>query len=249
MLRCIDSRNDSSQVLGFNYARGPRTDTSLQQYGLLGLSAAQRCGLELPDGVFAATARQLLTMQCASGGALVLRRSDRDQVRAVLGTDDAPATCDQRAQQRGFAYQRPTEAPFGSMTSAGVSALLLARAGMLARGEGDRSLRRSVDDAIRDGFGWLASAMSVRVNPGFAERADNHWYYWLYGLERCCELSGIARLQGRDWYYEGGLQLLSQQQTDGSFRTGSSATLRLDSTCFAVLFLAKARAPTPITGG
>ncbi|MBZ0154315.1 MAG: hypothetical protein K8J09_22535, partial [Planctomycetes bacterium] len=82
----------------------------------------------------------------------------------------------------------------------------------------------------------------------FAERADNHWYYWLYGLERSCELAGVAQLDGRDWYYEGGLQLLAQQQANGSFRAEHPSTLLLDSTCFAVLFLAKSTAAAAVTG-
>ena len=138
------------------------------------------------------------------------------------------------------------------MTSAGVSGLLLARDGLLdsRRVSGaDRVLIRRVERAVLDGFGWLAKHFSVRVNPGFAERADNHWAYWLYCLERCCELQGVARLHGRDWYYEGGLQLLAAKNQNGSFRAGHSSTLQIDSTCFAILFLAKASAPAPTTGG
>ena len=69
-----------------------------------------------------------------------------------------------------------------------------------------------------------------------------------YCLERCCELQGVARLHGRDWYYEGGLQLLAAQKGSGSFRSGHASTLQLDSTCFAILFLAKASTPAPLTG-
>jgi len=135
------------------------------------------------------------------------------------------------------------------MTSAGVSGLLLARAGLQAQRSRDRALQTALDAGIRDGFAWIAKHFSVRVNPGDAERADNHRAYWLYCLERCCELSGVARLQGRDWYYEGGMQLLLAQKPDGSFRSGHASTLTLDSTCFAVLFLAKASGQGPITGG
>jgi hypothetical protein len=47
-------------------------------------------------------------------------------------------------------------------------------------------------------------------------------------------LAGVARLQGRDWCYEGALQRLAQQQ-NGSFRADRGDTLLLESTCFAVL--------------
>ena len=68
------------------------------------------------------------------------------------------------------------------------------------------------------------------------------------GLERSCELATIARLHDRDWYYEGGLQLLSQQQGNGSFRAEHPSSLLLDTTCFAVLFLAKSTVVAPVTG-
>jgi hypothetical protein len=119
---------------------------------------------------------------------------------------------------------------------------------MTARGEVDRALAARIDDAIRDGYAWLADAFSVRCNPGYAERADHHWYYWLYCLERSCELAGIAHLHGRDWYHEGALQLLSQQQANGSFRAEHPSTLLLDSTCFAILFLSKSTARAATTG-
>lgn len=248
LLANVDPRGKDADVLRFNYTAGPRYDTSLQQYGLLGLWSAQRCGLELPAGAFAAAARHLLAVQGESYGALSLRLVTYADLRAAAGTDQPPRGSEQRARSRGFAYQDADEPAFGSMTSAGVSGLLLARAGMHAGGETDTALVRRIDDAIRDGYAWLADEFSVRCNPGFAERADHHWYYWLYGLERCCELAGVARLHGRDWYYEGGLQLLSQQQANGSFRAEQPSTLLLDSTCFAVLFLAKATAAAPITG-
>jgi hypothetical protein len=248
LLANVDPRGEAANELRFNYTAGPRYDTSLQQYGLLGLWAAQRSGLDVPAGAFAAAARHLLDVQARASGVLTLRLTSYAQLREAAGGDAPLRSTDLRAQPRGFAYQEASEPPFGSMTSAGVSGLLLARAGMLARGEVERSLAARVDDAIRDGQAWLADEFSVRVNPGFAERADHHWYYWLYCLERACELAGVARLQGRDWYHEGALQLLSQQQENGSFRADHAATLLLDSTCFAILFLAKATAPGPVTG-
>lgn len=251
LLTCIDTRTDPSRRLRFNYRAGARHDTSLQQYGLLGLRAAQQIGLPMPPDVFAAAARHLLDVQGEASGSVELRLADGQQVQATLGTDGMPKGTRFRAKARGFAYQSQQEPAFGSMTSAGISGLLLAREGLVevaAGGRKDRALIKQIDRAVIDGFGWLAENFSVRINPGFAERADNHWAYWLYCLERSCELRGVVRLQGRDWYYEGGLQLLSAQNGDGSFRSSHSSTLQLDSTCFAILFLTKASAPVPITG-
>lgn len=249
LLKNVDPRGPQQDQLRFNYTAGPRYDTSLQQYGLLGMWAAKSRGLELPPGVFAAAGRQLLSVQGRAEGALSLRLATYADLRRASGEGQPVDASTHRAQRRGFAYQEASEPPFGSMTSAGVSALLLARAGMLAHGEDDRALASRLDTAVRDGYAWLGEEFSVRCNPGFAERGDRHVYYWLYCLERSCELAGIARLHGRDWYYEGGVQLLSHQQENGSFRAEQASTLLLDSTCFAVLFLAKATPAVPLTGG
>jgi hypothetical protein len=249
LLQCVDPRVDPRELLRFNYERGPRYDTSLQQYGLLGLRAAQQLGVEVPERAFAAAARQLLMVQAPSEGALRLQLVDHAALQRSAGEDAPPRGATTRARIRGFAYREPDDPVYGGMTSAGVSGLLLAREGLVAQGSTDRALLRRIDGGVRDGFAWLARHFSVRVNPGDAERADNHRGYYLYCLERCCELARVARLQGRDWYYEGGMQLLLAQRPDGSFQSGHASTLTLDSTCFAVLFLSKASAKGPITGG
>ncbi|MBM4061559.1 MAG: hypothetical protein FJ265_10765 [Planctomycetes bacterium] len=249
LLRNVDPRTDPGKLLRFNYTAGPRTDTSLQQYGLLGLWSGHLCGAEVPGAAFAAAARQLLEVQGAAEGRIGLRLLSYSQQREVAGTGVEPRVPERRAAARGFAYEAADEPPFGSMTSAGTSGLLLARAGMLATGCSDRALEQRIDDAVLDGFGWLAREFTVRANPGFAERADHHWYYWLHGLERSCELRGIAWLQDRDWYYEGALQLLAQQQPNGSFRAEQPSSLLIESTCFALLFLSRSTPAVPITGG
>jgi hypothetical protein len=249
LLKCTDPRVGSDELLRFNYTRGPRYDTSLQQYGLLGLRAAQQLDLDVPASAFAAAARHLLAVQAGQQGSLHLELVDHGALLRAAGGDEPAVAQRARAKVRGFAYREPDEPTYGAMTSAGVSGLLLARAGLTAQGVRDRGLERRIDDGVRDGFAWIARHFSVRSNPGDPERADNHRAYWLYCLERCCELAGVARLQGRDWYYEGGMQLLLAQRPDGSFRSGHASTLTLDSTCFAVLFLSKASAQGPITGG
>lgn len=242
-----DPRGDAANMLRFNYTAGPRYDTSLQQYGLLGLWSAHRMGLGVPEGAFAKAARHLLAVQGVPGERLGLRLTTHAQLREVAGSDEPPRVSELRTAARGFAYQEADEPAFGSMTSAGISGLLLARAGMNAQGDADRALQGRIDDALAAAFGWLASEFSVRCNPGWAERADHHWYYWLYCLERSCELASVARVQGRDWYHEGALQLLAQQQPNGSFRAEQASSLLLDTTCFAVLFLAKST-PAVVTG-
>lgn len=242
LLANIDPRVPSTQQLRFNYVGGKRWDVSLQQYGLLGLDAAALCGLTIPPTAWAAAAAPLLQAQGPNHGRHArLQLLTHREVAAAAG-GPLPEPVPTRVPARGFAYQEPTSPAYGSMTSAGINGLVLARQWLLRSG-GSRELVRQIDDAIDAGFGWLAEEFSVRSNPGFAGRSDDHWYYWLYGLERTCELSGVALLQGRDWYYEGGLQLLAQQQANGSFKAEHTGSLLLDATCFAVLFLQKSTPP------
>ncbi len=248
LLGCVDPRGQPLDLLRFNYVRGPRYDTSVQQYGLLGLRAAQACGLTVDASAFAAAARQLLAVQCPPSGRLGYDVTTPDDARRA--EDTATASRSVRASCRGFAYVHPDEPPFGSMTAAGVSGLLLARDGLAAAGaRKDRKLDRAIAQAIDDGFAWLSRELSLRCNPGFGERGRFHWYYYLYCLERSCHLADIAWLDGRDWYYEGALQLIAEQQRSGAFACGCAADMQIDATCFAILFLSKANARAAVTRG
>jgi hypothetical protein len=229
--------------LRFNYTAGPRCDTSIQQYGLLGMDAAALCRVAVPAAAFAAAGRHLLAVQGPANGrsvglALVLHR---EVAAAAGGPPPRPKVV--RTAARGFGYQDADDPAYGGLTAAGITGLVLARAGVLAAGGKPVEDQDRFATAIREGFAWLAAEFTVRSNPGFVGRAHSHWYYWLYGLERACELAGIAWLNGRDWYYEGALQLLAQQQPNGSFRAADGDDLLLDATCFAVLFLKKATLP------
>lgn len=248
LLGNVDPRTDPLKVLRFNYTAGPRYDTSLQQYGLLGLWSAHLCGVDVPGATFAAAARHLLAVQGPPQGARRTVLTSHAQVQEGLVAGVPPRGQELRAPPRGFAYEEALEPAFGSMTSAGVSGLLLAVAGMQAKGHSDKALLGECEAAIAAGYAWLAAEFSVRCNPGFAERSNHHWYYWLYGLERSCELRGIEWLDGRDWYYEGALQLLAQQQANGAFRAEFAASMLIETTCFAVLFLARSTPSGPVTG-
>jgi hypothetical protein len=227
----------------------------VNQYGLLGLYAASLCGLDVPPALWRATAAHQLDVQCPANGrdarpALTTYRelAAAEAAAADGGATKAPARATASAVPvRGFAYHRPERPPYGSMTAAGVGSLVIARSG-LARAGAVRDELAKIDGGIASGFAWLTEELQVRCNPGHVEKGDDSWYYYLYGLERTCELAGVARLGGRDWYFEGALQLLAPQQRNGAFRPDHPRGLMLDATCFAVLFLKKAALP-PVTGG
>ena|SRR5688572_29675370 len=92
-----------------------------------------------------------------------------------------------------------------------------------------------VRNAIRDGWAWILDRWTVKGNPAHGR---DWFYYFLYGLERCAMLDGVARLGDHDWYGQGALFLVSNQANDGSWFTGKGVALY--DMCFAILFLKRA---------
>ncbi len=129
------------------------------------------------------------------------------------------------------------------MTCAGITGLTVCLAGLRDNGAFRSEALSTGEKALRDGFGWLAHNMSLRWNPGKPSHHFQHVYYYLYGLERACELSGIAMIQGRDWYFEGAMVILGRQREDGHFENDSRGGEVLEDTAMALLFLKKASLP------
>jgi hypothetical protein len=250
LLQNVDTRVDPGYRLRFNYVAAPRFDNSVNQYGLLGLFSAQLCQLEVPVGLWRAAASHLLDVQGDDNGRKV--RLELTTHRELMRGDDSDGSRTRGSSglvpARGFAYQAPDRPEYGSMTMAGITGLVIARAGMANGGLGKADVMPKVDAAIQSGFAWLAAEFHVRSNPGFIDKADVNWFYYLYGVERACELAGVALVQDRDWYYEGALQLMALQQQNGAFPLDHPNGKVLDATCFAVLFLKKATMPA-VTGG
>jgi len=161
-----------------------------------------------------------------------------------------------------FAYYKdlegvPKAASTGSMTCAGIAALVIA-SGRLHDGDA-----RVVGDMVRccceqqdnsdleRALQWLGSRFSVHVNPGPASgsriRTDftiSGRYYYLYGLERVGRLTGRRFIGRHDWYREGAEALVEEQQDSGFWSgKGHGEDDPLIATSFALLFLAKGRRP------
>lgn len=253
LLKNIDTRHKPDRKLAFNYTAGPRFDNSLNQYGLLGLYAALLCDLEVPTTAWGAAAEHQLLQQCDHFGRTAVPQLVTYAQRAASERGDDAATKAKPGTGaplpvRGYCYREPVRPAYGSMTAAGVGSLLVSRFGLWRTGQGRSDLLPKVDAAIASGFAWLGEEFSVRSNPGHVEKGDDSYYYYLYGLERTCELAGVALVHGRDWYYEGAVQLLALQNRNGSWPVERRGRNILEATCFAVLFLKKAALP-PITGG
>ncbi len=247
LLRNVDSRVDEGYLLRFNYVAGPRFDNSVDQYGLLGLYSAHLCGVDISPTVWNAAAKHLLDVQAAPTGTRDLTLTSYrqlDELRAGHTTTVAPRA----TKVAGWGYQEPktegAELPiYGSMTCAGIAGLTICLAGLRDANVTRAQLSGSADRAVRQGFAWLAENFTVHWNPGRVHQPFYWVYYYLYGLERACELSGVARIDGRDWYYEGALTLLDQQNADGSWPKDAAFDDQLEQTAMALLFLKQASLP------
>ena len=140
-----------------------------------------------------------------------------------------------------------------SMTCAGISSLVITG---LKRFRGIEKLvgeedvedcgRGGTDLALQRGINWLAGHFMVGQNFG----AGQQWkYYYLYGLERTGRLSGVRFFGEHDWYREGAEELVHDQDKLAGFWRGvqyeGAGPMRPPTiaTSFALLFLAKGRAP------
>lgn len=230
LLDNVDTTVDVAYLRRWHYGPSRRWDNSNMQYALLGLYAAQLCGVEISPVVWTAAANHWLRCSVPCGEPIAVDlQTHRDLERAKSTRTSGP-----KLQPRGWGYYDSD--PTGSMTTAGITGLTVCSSALRLGKKGGPKLLAEGDDAIRAGFVWFQQWLSVRHNPR-PSHGDQSWHlYYLYGLERACELNQIARVAGRDWYTEGAIQLVATQQQNGSW--GSSVD-----TAFGLLFLKKTALP------
>src|SRR5262249_21626107 len=97
---------------------------------------------------------------------------------------------------------------------------------------------------LQRGTDWLSRNFYVSQNYGNAQQ----WkYYYLYGLERAGRLTGQRFFGEHDWYREGAEHLVhNQDNLEGYWRGQLYEDTTQVATSFALLFLAKGRAPVLI---
>jgi hypothetical protein len=198
-------------------------DLSCTQFAALGLRAAAKAGLEVPERVWIDLAEGVIDHQ-----------QKQERVETPSALVDAYGG---RISTAGFAY-RPTNPKHatGSMSTAGVATLALC---LEQLGEDCPSkLRAIIERQSEYGLNWMATNWSVSSNPGKGD-----WvHYYLYGMERVGAFLETEEIGEREWYWEGAEYLCNSQ-----IATGANAGHWRDphgrtesATCFALLFLKRA---------
>jgi len=203
-------------------------DLSNTQYALLGLSAARRCAV--PNSkVWLKVLRFLIGAQEKDGPRVQVSRYERRKNFIYRRYENARA--------RGFTYTLTSQPATGSMTSAGICALILCQQALYRNTKYQQSYKGKTRAAIRDGLAWIEEYYTVEENPF----KSSWWTYYLFNLERAGVLLDTRFIGTRDWYREGAEALLNRRRKDGTFH-GPGGQPMID-TAFAVLFLKRATVP------
>ena len=227
-------------------------DHSNTQYAILGLRAAQTCGVPIPrdlwEDVWAKVIDHFVDRQEREGPKVQRVKILEDKEHGYVSYKTVTSIPD---TARGWTYTAglvakaggadQMSAVTGSMTSVGVASLIIALDCLTQLGSPKLGEARKTDalKAANDGLAWLTHNFSVETNPGHPQGSWH--YYYLYGLERAGVLAGARNLGQHDWYREGAEWLLGAQSSNGSW-TKKASNLQIDS-CFALLFLTKATMP------
>jgi hypothetical protein len=225
---------------------GPRhhNDLSASNLAMLALLAAERCGFAQKDEFYAGILRWTLTMQEKSGPEI--ERWDP----TIKAEDKAYGLPKDHA--RGFGYcgatgADPENVATGSMTACGLANIVICTTILEARNSKAYTgeLQAAAEKAWWDGVAWLHNFWSVTSNVG----KGGYHYYYLYCLERACDLKRINLIAGHPWYNEGAQVLVDEQNPDGKgawTKQDGKKPCDILNTCFALLFLN--RATPAITG-
>jgi len=144
----------------------------------------------------------------------------------------------------GWTYMHPkeTEHPVTpGMTAAAVATLFITQ-DYVHRDEGLACRGNVSNPAIERGLKWMADHMELFATD---TRYPRDWHYpTLYAVERIGLAGGHKYLGKVDWYQKGADWLLTRQGKNGSWTGGGTpGPGAVGETAFAMLFLARGRAP------
>lgn len=218
--------HSKGKFTGWSYDQRGMADNSNSQYAVLGLFAGRQAGAKIDREVW-------------------------ESIRDFYRTSQSQAARD----DGGWVY-RPDLGGHTTltMTMAGISSLEMSsqalnrnQQGLQPDGTATNCGKYEDDDNLHRALEWLRQTSS---DGRMRFRFQNEYaFYNCYGIERAGRLTGRRFLAGYDWYREGCQFLVARQQPDDSWQSGGEAGMfpPVVETSFALLFLAKGRAPVLIS--
>ena len=203
-------------------------DASNDQYGVLGMWAAARNGLPVPDAYWTAVMRHWKQHQNADGG----------------WGYHAGAPYVQFAS-RGY-YGNGTQE---TMAVGGLATLYICVDNLPSSSAVLNCQGGQQDPAIDRALQWMNNNFAQTVQ--YPDQALLSWYfYYMYGVERAALASGYKYFGGVDWYRTGIASLLRYQQNNGSFYAqgilndaGPVIGQVVSKSAFALLFMIRGQQP------
>ena len=206
-------------------------DTSMAQYALLGLWAADRAGFDVPLEVWDKAAAWHIKTQNSDGGFIY-----HPGMSVSAGTGGAGPTLNMTAGATGtLAIARLYLFPEGQQKKdekeeSKVFGVLEAKVNEPTAPKATYRPKVSsagLNGAITRGMGWLTNRFRPVSDLPYK-------IYFNYALERTCALNEVKQLGGRiDWYKTSGDHLLTIQNAEGYWDTIASKEV---ATAFAILF-------------
>jgi hypothetical protein len=211
----------------WDYTGRPHGDSSITQYGVLGLWEAENSGVEVAPAVWERIASWYMSTQFGDGS-------------WVYHHDEPTAT----------------GGPTISMTAAGVGSLLICRRQLERYRQDARAVSplltslatetnsdykpsinfKDMDKAITQGMSWISSHWTTSM-PTVGRTP----YYTLYGIERIGALAERQTIGRLDWFEKGRAFIRQSQSADGSWNGEGGPEVN---TAWAMLFLTKSTAKT-----
>ena len=147
-------------------------------------------------------------------------------------TDVVEFLVDDQLEKGAFRYEGAHRGS-GSMITAGLGIITIAEEVVGKTGTYAR-IRGEARAAFKRGMNWFKKNYCIEWNPyGDLGARNKQWMaYYLYGIERFCDIRGMSRVGEHDWYKEGARFLLANQGHEGNWGC-------LEDTCFALLFLSR----------
>lgn len=210
-------------------------DTSITQYAVLGLWAAERAGVVIPNDVYLKAMRWHTGTQNGDGGfAYHPRQGTQATSTGTMSTAGAGSLGIIRLILIGGPdFSDGTRGPSKKF---GLLEAVKPKQTGIRPAINPGQVRPVIKPAIDRAGLWVAGrfeADSIADHNGFL-------YYYYYTLERAAAVNAWDEINGVDWYDHGAEILLEKQAANGHWAEyGNHSNIAPSSTCFALLFLMK----------
>jgi hypothetical protein len=243
-------------------------DTSITQYAILGLWAAARSGVIIPNSTWSRAALWHLQTQL-SDGSFTYHPGERNLVTSpysitvngvsslciarlhlypngdysirVPGASGPPG--DEALSAQESVQERPHPRPPAILRTLSLdSESVPIRPHRFVRSKSKSRSSGKVSVSLSEINAGIERGLAWLTEHYNISPSMQFPHYYLYGMERACALTGVETFNGHDWYAEGADLLVKTQARDGHFLDAIAGPRA--GTAFAVLFLAKATAST-----